>query len=104
MNGGLELRAIVAGYGQGDILRGLDLDVPAGEITCLIGPNGAGKSTVLRVISGLLQPRAGHVRLAGENVTGWSPPAMLNHGVAHVPPEPRPFPATSVRAHLLMCS
>src|SRR4030088_765713 len=60
---GLQLRGIVAGYGQGDILRGLDLDVPAGQITCLIGPNGSGKSTVLRVISGLLRPRAGPVRL-----------------------------------------
>ncbi len=102
MNGGLELRAIVAGYGQGDILRGLDLDVPAGEITCLIGPNGAGKSTVLRVISGLLQPRAGHVRLAGEEVTGWSPRAMLDHGVAHVPQERSLFPAMSVWDNVLM--
>src|SRR5260370_42598858 len=96
MNAGLDLRGIVAGYGQGDILRGLDLDVPAGQITCLIGPNGSGKSTVLRVISGLLAPREGRVRLAGENVTGWSPRAMLTHGVAHVPHERRLFPAMSV--------
>jgi branched-chain amino acid transport system ATP-binding protein len=102
MDARLELRAIVAGYGQGDILRGLDLDVPAGQITCLIGPNGAGKSTVLRVISGLLAPRAGHVRLAGENVTGLSPKAMLNHGVAHVPQERSLFPAMSVWDNVLM--
>jgi branched-chain amino acid transport system ATP-binding protein len=92
----------VAGYGQGDILRGLDLDVPASQITCLIGPNGSGKSTLLRVISGLLAPRAGQVRLAGENVTGLSPRAMLNLGVAHVPQERSLFPAMSVWDNVLM--
>src|SRR5712672_3130072 len=102
MDAGLELRGIVAGYGQGDILRGLDLDVPAGQITCLIGPNGSGKSTVLRVISGLLGPRAGRVRLAGQNVTGWSPRAMLTHGVAHVPQDRSLFPAMSVWDNILM--
>jgi branched-chain amino acid transport system ATP-binding protein len=102
MDAGLKLRGIIAGYGQGDILRGLDLDVPAGQITCLIGPNGSGKSTVLRVISGLLTPRAGRVRLAGRNVTGWSPWAMLDGGVAHVPQERSLFPAMSVWDNVLM--
>jgi branched-chain amino acid transport system ATP-binding protein len=98
----LELRGIVAGYGQGDILRGLDLDVPAGEITCLIGPNGSGKSTLLRVISGLLTPRAGHVLFGGKDVTSASPRAMLDHGVAHIPQERSLFPAMSVWDNLLM--
>src|SRR6266481_2269289 len=102
MDASLKLRGIVAGYGQGDILRGLDLDVPAGQITCPIGPNGSGKSTVLRVISGLLTPRAGQVLLAGENVTGRSPRAMLTHGVAHVPQERSLFPAMSVWDNVLM--
>jgi branched-chain amino acid transport system ATP-binding protein len=98
----LALRGIVAGYGQGDILRGLDLDVPAGEITCLIGPNGSGKSTLLRVVSGLLAPRAGEVRLAGKDITGASPRVMLDHGVAHVPQERSLFPAMSVWDNVLM--
>src|SRR5580700_5691898 len=102
MGAGLQLRGIVAGYGQGDILRGLDLDVPAGQITCLIGPNGSGKSTVLRVISGLLAPRAGQVSLGGENVTGWSPRALLNQGVVHVPQERSLFLAMSVWDNVLM--
>jgi branched-chain amino acid transport system ATP-binding protein len=102
MDAGLQLRGIVAGYGQGDILRGLDLDVPAGEITCLIGPNGSGKSTVLRVISGLLAPRAGTVSLAGVDVTGWSPRALLTRGLAHVPQERGLFPAMSVWDNVLM--
>jgi branched-chain amino acid transport system ATP-binding protein len=102
VDAGLQLRGIVAGYGQGDILRGLDLDVPAGEITCLIGPNGSGKSTVLRVISGLLAPTAGKVSLAGVDVTGWSPRALLTRGLAHVPQERGLFPAMSVWDNVLM--
>jgi branched-chain amino acid transport system ATP-binding protein len=102
MDAVLELRGIVAGYGQGDILRGLDLDVPAGQITCLIGPNGSGKSTLLRVVSGLLAPRAGEVRLFGENVTGASPRGMLTRGVAHVPQERSLFPAMSIWDNVLM--
>ena len=57
----LVLSGVVAGYGQGDILRGVDLEVEPDAITCLIGPNGAGKSTVLRVVSGLLRPRQGTI-------------------------------------------
>ena len=102
MDAGLELRGVGAGYGQGDILRGLDLDVPEGQITCLIGPNGSGKSTVLRVISGLLAPRALQVRLGGEIVTGWSPRAMLHGGVAHIPQERSLFAAMSVWDNVLM--
>jgi branched-chain amino acid transport system ATP-binding protein len=102
MDAGMELRGVVAGYGQGDILRGLDLEVPAGQVTCLIGPNGSGKSTVLRVISGLLAPRAGRVSVAGETVTGWPPRAMLKKGVALVPQERSLFPAMSVWDNMLM--
>src|SRR5260370_37100929 len=102
MDAGLQLRGIGAGYGQGDILRGLDLDVPAGQITCLIGPNGSGKSTLLRVISGLLPARAGQVRLAGQDVTGWSPRALLSRGLAHVPQDRSLFPAMSVCENVLM--
>jgi branched-chain amino acid transport system ATP-binding protein len=98
----LELRGIVAGYGQGDILRGLDLDVPAGQITCIIGPNGSGKSTLLRVVSGLLAPRSGRVLLSGQDVTGSTPRAMLDRGVAHVPQERSLFPAMSVWDNVLM--
>lgn len=102
MDAVLELRGIVAGYGQGDILRGLDLDVPAGQITCIIGPNGSGKSTLLRVVSGLLAPRSGQILLSGQVVTGSSPRAMLDRGVAHVPQERSLFPAMSVWDNVLM--
>src|SRR3981081_4939131 len=100
MDAGLDVCGL--GGGHGVFLPGFDLDVPAGQITCLIGPNGSGKSTVLRVISGLLAPQAGQVSLAGKNVTGWSPRAMLNQGVAHVPQERSVFPAMSVWDNVLM--
>src|ERR1700726_2962702 len=102
MDAGRQMRGMGAGYGQGDILRGLDLDVPAGQITCLIGPNGSGKSTVLRVISGLLAPQSGEVLLGGQSVAGRSPRAMLDLGVAHVPQERSLFPAMSVWDNVLM--
>ena len=102
MEQGLQLCGVVAGYGQGDVLRGLDLEVPAGRITCLIGPNGSGKSTVMRVISGLLRPRAGRVLHNGDVVTGMSPRAMLRRGVAHVPQDRSLFPAMSVWDNLLI--
>ena len=52
----LQLRGVVAGYGGGKVLQGVDLEVGAGTVGCIVGPNGAGKSTVLRAISGLLVP------------------------------------------------
>ena len=102
MDNGLQLRGVVAGYGQGDILRGLDLDVASGSITCLIGPNGSGKSTVLRAISGLLRPRAGTVHHGGADVTGKTPRAMLGRGVAQVPQDRSLFPAMTVWDNLLL--
>src|SRR5213078_1565064 len=55
----LRIEGVVAGYGRGDILRGLDLALEERTVTCLVGPNGAGKSTVLKTLSGLLRPRDG---------------------------------------------
>jgi branched-chain amino acid transport system ATP-binding protein len=98
----LELTGVVAGYGAGDVLRGLDLAVPAGSVTCLIGPNGAGKSTVLRVVSGLLHPSAGAVRFRGRDLGRATPRQRLAAGIAHVPQESSLFPAMSVWENLLM--
>ena len=61
----LDVRGIVVGYGGGDVLRGVSLQVMPGGITCVVGPNGAGKSTLLATISGLLRPRLGEVTLDG---------------------------------------
>ncbi|HST90136.1 MAG TPA: ATP-binding cassette domain-containing protein, partial [Ktedonobacterales bacterium] len=52
----LQLDGVYAGYGGGDVLRGVELVVEKGSITCIVGPNGAGKSTVMAAIIGLLKP------------------------------------------------
>ena len=96
------LKDVVAGYGFGDILRGLDLVAESGEITCLIGPNGAGKSTVLRTISGLLRPRRGTIRLDETDIGGLSPKRLLSLGVVHVPQERSLFPLMTVWENLLL--
>jgi branched-chain amino acid transport system ATP-binding protein len=96
------LKGVVAGYGFGDVLRGLDLEVEAGKITCLIGPNGAGKSTVLRVVSGLLHPRRGSILLGDQEIAGLSPRRLLELGVMHVPQERSLFPLMTVWENLLM--
>jgi branched-chain amino acid transport system ATP-binding protein len=96
------LEGVVAGYGFGDVLRGLDLVAEEGEITCLIGPNGAGKSTVLRAVSGLLQPRRGSIKVGDREIAGVSPRAMLELGVVHVPQERSLFPLMTVWENLLM--
>jgi len=98
----LALEGVVAGYGAGDILRGVDLTVEAGEVVCLIGPNGAGKSTVLKTVSGLLRPRLGRVLLDGEPITKLSPRERLGRAVVHVPQDRSLFPAMTVWENLLM--
>ena len=81
----LVVDGVVAGYGGGDVLRGVTFAVPKGAVTCVVGPNGAGKSTVMRVISGLLRPRLGTVTLRGEKLNGKSPRQILDLGVVQVP-------------------
>lgn len=98
----LTLREIVAGYGSGDILKGVDLEVSEGTVTCLIGPNGAGKSTVLKCVSGLLRPRSGSVTFRGSDVTALSPRRRLGLGIVHVPQDRSLFPSMTVWDNLLM--
>jgi ABC-type branched-subunit amino acid transport system ATPase component len=81
----LKIEDLVAGYGGGDVLRGVSLDVPEGGITCVVGPNGAGKSTLLASVSGLLRPRLGSMLLDGENLVGRTPRQILRLGVVQVP-------------------
>ncbi len=98
----LGIDGVVAGYGHGDVLRGVTLEVEEGAITCLIGPNGAGKSTVLKTVSGLLRPKAGTITLRGESLGGLSPQAILRLGIVHVPQERSLFPSMSVWDNVLM--
>ncbi|GAB3429484.1 ABC transporter ATP-binding protein [Flindersiella endophytica] len=98
----LTLAGVVAGYGAGDVLRGVSLEVGDGEVVCLIGPNGAGKSTLLATVSGLLRPRKGEVVFDGELVDRLSTRERLARGIVHVPQEHGLFPALTVWANLLL--
>jgi len=98
----LQVSGLESGYGEVQVLWGVDLDVAAGEIVCVIGSNGAGKTTLLRTISGLVAVRAGKVTIAGQDFTGATPAQVLGAGVAHVPEGRRLFSAMSVEDNLRM--
>jgi branched-chain amino acid transport system ATP-binding protein len=98
----LELSGLRAAYGPIEALRGVDLEVRAGELVCLLGANGAGKSSTLRAISGLVRPTAGRIVFDGRPITGWSPAAILEAGIAHCPEGRRVFPYLTVEDNLIM--
>ncbi|WP_299954051.1 ABC transporter ATP-binding protein [uncultured Roseobacter sp.] len=62
----LRLRGVGHGYGGREVLRGIDLDIPAGQIVCIVGPSGCGKSTLLRMMGGLEEPDQGEVLQVGQ--------------------------------------
>ena len=98
----LRLRGVIAGYGGGDVLQGVDIDVPERTIACIVGPNGAGKSTVLRAVSGLLRPREGEIMLGDRPLHQLSPAQILAAGVAQVPQADALFGNITVRENVLM--
>jgi branched-chain amino acid transport system ATP-binding protein len=98
----LELRGIRASYGKIEVLHGLDLKVPGGQILAILGPNGAGKTTTLRVISGLMRPSAGSLLLDGHDLTGAAAEELARVGVCLIPEGRGIFPNLTVRENLLM--
>ena len=96
----LRVENVFAGYDGGDVLKGVDLTVEKGSITCVVGPNGAGKSTVLRVISGLLKPRLGKVTFNEKTIGGMKPRQILSFGIVQVPQNHSLFPEISVRENV----
>jgi branched-chain amino acid transport system ATP-binding protein len=98
----LEVDAVTAGYGEFTALWDVSLRVQAGEAVAVVGPNGAGKTTLMRVISGLVPVRAGHLRLDGRSLTGSPAHQIVARGIAHVPEGRRIFPRLSVEENLRM--
>ena len=98
----LKIEGLTAGYGDVQVLWGIDLEVWPGEIACIVGSNGAGKSTLLRTISGLVRASAGTVNFSGRSITGAEPDIVLGAGIAHVPEGRRLFRGLSVRDNLLL--
>jgi len=73
----LEVQGLRAGYGETEVLRGLDLTVAPGELVAVLGSNGVGKSTLNRTLSGVVEARAGPIRFDGENIERAAPPAIV---------------------------
>ena len=98
----LALEGIDTFYGPVQVHFGLTLEVRAGQIVCLLGGNASGKSTTMKIILGLLRPRAGHVRFDGQDITGLPTPQVIRRGIGSVPEARRLFGAMTVRENLLM--
>jgi branched-chain amino acid transport system ATP-binding protein len=98
----LELDSVDTYYGQIHILQGLNLQVEEGELVCLLGGNASGKSTTLKTILGIVEPRHGAVRFAGEDVTRTTTSHRIGRGMAIVPENRRLFAPMTVLENLQM--
>lgn len=96
----LELRGVHAGYGRIEVLRELDLCIPAGTVVALLGPNGAGKTTTLNAIAGTIPLQRGGLLLQGRSVGHLSPYERTRSGIVLVPEGRGVFPSLSVRENL----
>ncbi|HEX9969205.1 MAG TPA: ABC transporter ATP-binding protein [Acidimicrobiales bacterium] len=96
----LEMHDVDVFYGSVQALRGVSLQVEAGERVALLGANGAGKTTTLRTISGLLAPRRGSISFDGEEIGGLPAHEVVGKGVAHGPEGRALFPGLSVEENL----
>ena len=98
----LRLDGVDSFYGPVQVHFGLNLAVQTGQIVCLLGGNASGKSTTMKVILGLLRPRAGTVQFDGRDITALPTPAIIRAGIGSVPEARRLFGAMTVRENLLM--
>ncbi|MGE5089448.1 MAG: ABC transporter ATP-binding protein [Candidatus Levyibacteriota bacterium] len=98
----LALEGLALAYGGIQAVKGIDLAVGAGELVCLIGANGAGKTTTLKGICGMLPPRSGAVRYAGESIAGRRPFELVRRGLVMVPEGRGMFGALTIEENLAM--
>jgi branched-chain amino acid transport system ATP-binding protein len=96
----LEVRALHAGYGASEVLRGVDLHVGAGEVLALLGRNGMGKTTLVRALTGLHPARSGQVVFRGARVEAEAPNRIARRGIGLVPEGRQIFANLTVHEHL----
>ena len=96
----LEVSGLKSGYGAVEVLRGVGLQVRAGETVALLGSNGAGKTTLNLTLSGLVPTRAGRVQFDGTDITGWHYRRVVAQGLIQVPEGRKVFPNLSVHENL----
>ncbi|AJP57510.1 ABC transporter ATP-binding protein [Pandoraea vervacti] len=96
----LSIRNLQAGYGKVQVLHGIDIDVPGGQVVTLIGSNGAGKTTTMRAVSGMIKPSAGEITLGEKRIDGLDSHRIAKLGLAHSPEGRRVFATMSVTDNL----
>jgi branched-chain amino acid transport system ATP-binding protein len=96
----LEVRGLTGGYGNSQVLFGIDFDIASGSVATLLGRNGMGKTTTIRTLLNLLPPRAGEVRFRGASIAGRATDSIARLGIALVPEGRQVFPNLSVRENL----
>jgi branched-chain amino acid transport system ATP-binding protein len=96
----LDVHDLRAGYGETEVLRGVNLTMAPGEIVAVLGSNGVGKSTLNRALSGIVRARDGTIKFEGHDVAHEKPQAIVARGLIHVPEGRRVFPNLSVRENL----
>ena len=98
----LAIRGLDAGYGDLQVLTGIDLNVEESEYVAIVGPNGAGKSTVMKSVFGLADCMGGEIRFDGEEISDLRPDQLITRGLNYVPQSDNVFPGLSVRENLEM--
>ena len=96
----LEVRDLEAGYGDLQVLFGVDLHVEEGEYVAIVGPNGAGKSTAMKAVVGLARHMGGEITFDGEDIAGLPPQNIIERGVGYVPQSDNVFPTLTVEENL----
>lgn len=100
----LRIEDLRAGYGELEILHGIDLEVYEGEVVALIGANGAGKTTTLKAISGVVRASSGSITFDGQSIHNRQPRQIVSEGLIQVPEGRKLFPELSVRDNLFLGS
>lgn len=98
----LSVQNIEKSFGLNCVLKGINLELRAGEVLSLIGGNGAGKSTLMKIIMGIYQPDSGQIRIKDQEVNLSRPSVALAHGIYMVPQEPMLFPNMTVEENITM--
>ncbi|HET7873920.1 MAG TPA: ABC transporter ATP-binding protein [Methylomirabilota bacterium] len=98
----LRVEKLEVAYGKIQALWGVSFEIPEGEIVAVVGANGAGKTTMLKTLSGLLRPKAGHISLGDHRLEQLTPAEIVALGVVHVPEGRKLFPEMTVLDNLLI--
>jgi ABC-type branched-subunit amino acid transport system ATPase component len=104
MNMQLEVKSLKSGYGKVQILHGIEITIPSGEVTTILGANGAGKSTLTKTIAGHLPVMDGEIHHNGNNINALGPLQVCKAGIGFVPQEANVFAELSVRDNLQVSS